>query len=339
MANLLEVKATEDNKGVVVFNVDLGLTLTDVTIEYNVTLTESGYIITDLNRMVIKNQKGEYEFVSDGNHGFKGVGRGRKPNTIIDIATIALDMVETEMILGSFNTEIINTLRQTEVTETVNTTVTEEVTYNTSELDQHKQLEDIPSNTDNTNGIGQNILTSSELDESRDDEAMENVLVDGVKQQFTSANTSINKTRASAIYSMNKAIEFMTNRNVIDIGGGKYDIAIEKAKEYNATVHIYDKYNRSSEHNDKVLSNTYDVAVISNVLNVISELTERKSVVELALSKAPIVLITVYEGNGSGIGKQTGADSWQENRKTIDYMEELKSFNPKRYGKLIVITR
>ena len=159
-----------------------------------------------------------------------------------------------------------------------------------------------------------------------------------MKQKFTSANTSINKTKAPAIYNMKKAIELMTNKSIIDVGGGKYDTAIEKAKEYNAAVSIYDAYNRSNEHNNKVLSNNYDIAVISNVLNVISEKEERLAVVKLSLSKAPIVLITVYEGDGSGIGKQTGSDSWQENRKTVDYMEELKSFDPKRYGKLIVIT-
>ena len=162
--------------------------------------------------------------------------------------------------------------------------------------------------------------------------------VDTMKQKFTSANTSINKTKAPAIYNMKKAIELMINRKIIDIGGGKYDIAIEKAKEYNAAVSIYDAYNRTTEHNNKVLSNTYDIAIISNVLNVIAEKEERLAVVKLALSKAPIVLITVYEGDGSGIGKQTGVDAWQENRKTVDYMEELKSFNPERYGKLIVIT-
>ena len=79
--------------------------------------------------------------------------------------------------------------------------------------------------------------------------------VDTMKQKFTSANTSINKTKAPAIYNMKKAIELMTNKSIIDIGGGKYDTAIEKAKEYNAAVSIYDAYNRSTEHNNKVLSN------------------------------------------------------------------------------------
>ena len=41
-----------------------------------------------------------------------------------------------------------------------------------------------------------------------------------MKQKFTSANTSINKTKAPAIYNMKKAIELMTNRKIIDVGGG-----------------------------------------------------------------------------------------------------------------------
>ena len=61
-----------------------------------------------------------------------------------------------------------------------------------------------------------------------------------MKQKFTSANTSINKTKAPAIYNMKKAIELMTNKSIIDIGGGKYNTAIEKAKEYNAAESIYD---------------------------------------------------------------------------------------------------
>ena len=132
MTNLVEVKVTENNKGIAVLNVDLGLTLTDVIIEYNVVLTESGSIITmGLNKMTIKNQKGEFNFVSDGNHGFKGVGRGRKPNSIIDIAVTSLDVVETEMILGSFDNEIFVALNQTEVTKKV-TSDTE--TTNTNKL-------------------------------------------------------------------------------------------------------------------------------------------------------------------------------------------------------------
>lgn len=157
-------------------------------------------------------------------------------------------------------------------------------------------------------------------------------------QKYTSANTSINCKRCPAIYGMKKAIEIMTGKFVIDIGGGKYDIAIEKAIEYNTNVSIYDKFNRTQEHNEKVLSTYYDVAIISNVLNVIKEKEEREKVLLLAKEKANTTLITVYEGNGSGVGKQTSTDSWQENRKTVDYIPEIIDIFDKveRYGKLII---
>lgn len=157
-------------------------------------------------------------------------------------------------------------------------------------------------------------------------------------QKYTSANTSINCKKCPAIYGMKKAIEIMSGKSAIDIGGGKYDIAIKKAEEYNTSLSIYDKFNRTQNHNKKVLSRHYDVAIISNVLNVIKEKEEREKVLLLAKEKANIILITVYEGNGSGIGKQTSIDSWQENRKTVDYIPEIiKIFDKvERYGKLII---
>lgn len=160
-------------------------------------------------------------------------------------------------------------------------------------------------------------------------------------QNITSANTSINSKKAPAIYSMPKAIELMKGKKVIDIGGGKYDTAVLKAREYGATVVIYDPYNRTVDHNAIVLSGKYDVAIISNVLNVIPDLDSRLKVLNLALSKAHTVLITVYEGDKTGIGRQTGRDSWQENRKLNDYYENIKSFlpNTEKCGKMIIIKR
>lgn len=127
---------------------------------------------------------------------------------------------------------------------------------------------------------------------------------------------------------------------MIDIGGGRFDTAIEAAMAYDASVVIYDPYNRSTRHNDKVLATEYDVAVVSNVLNVIDSSVARKDVLELAARKAPVILVTVYEGDGSGFGRQTGNDSWQENRRTCDYMDEISATLPdwvvNRYGRLIV---
>lgn len=159
-------------------------------------------------------------------------------------------------------------------------------------------------------------------------------------QRFTSAQTSINSRKAPAVYSMKKAVAIMAGKKVVDIGGGKFDTAKEAARVYAADVSIYDPYNRSPEHNAAALSGSYDVAVISNVLNVIDSELARGDVLKLAATKAHTLLVTVYEGDRSGKGKQTAADSWQENRPVADYLEEiaaaLPGWNVQRFGRLIV---
>ena len=41
-----------------------------------------------------------------------------------------------------------------------------------------------------------------------------------MKQRFTSKQTSINSTKAPAVYSMKRAVDVMTGKTVVDIGGG-----------------------------------------------------------------------------------------------------------------------
>ena len=159
-------------------------------------------------------------------------------------------------------------------------------------------------------------------------------------QTFTSKSTSINSRKAPAVYSMKKAVAIMAGKSVIDVGGGRFDTAAPVAAEYGASVAVYDPYNRDADHNARTLSKIYDVAVISNVLNVIDSPAARADVVKLAGSKAAVILVTVYEGSGSGQGRQTGVDSWQENRRTADYVGEISAALPDwqvtRFGRLII---
>lgn len=106
-----------------------------------------------------------------------------------------------------------------------------------------------------------------------------------MKQRFTSRQTSINSMKAPAVYSMKRAVDVMTGKTVVDIGGGRFDTAAEAARGYGATVSIYDPFNRTPEHNAAVLAGSYDVAVISNVLNVIDSKAARGDVVRLAATK------------------------------------------------------
>lgn len=161
-----------------------------------------------------------------------------------------------------------------------------------------------------------------------------------MNQSFTSKDTSVNKYRLPAVYTMKKAVALMEGKEAIDIGGGKYDNAIVEAAKWGTKVSIYDPFNREKAHNDKVLCSTYDVAVISNTLNVIDSKEARKEAIQLASRKAQIILIAVHEGDRSGVGRQTGKDSWQENRKTASYVPEIQEalidWEVERKGKLII---
>lgn len=108
-----------------------------------------------------------------------------------------------------------------------------------------------------------------------------------MKQRFTSKQTSINSIKAPAVYSMKRAVNVMTGKTVVDIGGGRFDTAAEAARVYGAAVSIYDPFNRTPEHNAAVLAGSYDVAVISNVLNVIDSEAARGDVVRLAATRKP----------------------------------------------------
>lgn len=135
-------------------------------------------------------------------------------------------------------------------------------------------------------------------------------------QKYTSANTSVNSSRLPKIYHL--ANNRIKGKAVIDYGCGKYfDAYVDKV---DADLEGYDKYNRPDE---SVLEKHFDVALCSNVLNVIAEKDERLSVLATLKELADTSLITVYEGDGSGIGKETKPDCYQLNRKTADYRSEM----------------
>lgn len=70
-----------------------------------------------------------------------------------------------------------------------------------------------------------------------------------MKQRFTSKQTSINSTKAPAVYSMKRAVDVMTGKTVVDIGGGRFDTAAEAARVYGAAVSIDKKTARRAYNN------------------------------------------------------------------------------------------
>src|SRR5690606_155874 len=91
-------------------------------------------------------------------------------------------------------------------------------------------------------------------------------------------------------------------------------------------------FNRTLEHNleavEKIQNGQCDTVTVSNVLNVIKERINRSKVIKQAencLKLGGTAYFQIYEGNSSGVGKETSA-GWQNNSKTIAYMSEISRY-------------
>lgn len=163
------------------------------------------------------------------------------------------------------------------------------------------------------------------------------------EQKYSSAATSINSSKLPALFKM---VKFEQGSINLDYGGGRFDNVAEYLEsEYGATNLVYDKYNRSSDHNREVLEvvrkhGGADTVTCSNVLNVIAEESERLAVLRNCkryLKNGGTCYITVYEGSGTGEGAETKA-GYQMNRKTKEYEEEISQVfsSVTRKGKLFI---
>lgn len=136
----------------------------------------------------------------------------------------------------------------------------------------------------------------------------------------------------------------------LDYGGGHTDIATHWLQQYGVTNLVYDPYNRTKEHNARILHivNQHGVATAtcSNVLNVIAEKENRIIAIRniyLALKPNGVLYVTVYEGDKSGVGKANKKkDSYQLNQKLDFYKQEIESCHMfstvlKKYKTLICI--
>ena len=137
-------------------------------------------------------------------------------------------------------------------------------------------------------------------------------------QKYSSAETSINSSRRPRIYS---AAADMIKGRVIDYGCGRYFDNYDFS-DLAADVSGYDKYNRPDGAD---LAAAYDVAICSNVLNVIEEKEIRVGIISELFRLAPVALVTVYEGTPGKPAGPTKAGCYQLNRKAAEYLPELES--------------
>lgn len=149
-----------------------------------------------------------------------------------------------------------------------------------------------------------------------------------MKQNFTSAATSINRDRLPAVYGR---IRLETGDHVLDYGCGRYTDHIRAALP-TADYMPYDPYNQPSTVN---LATTRRVnylrgihepvtVVCSNVLNVIDGDAEIRdicrNIAAIVRTTGGKAYITVYEGDRSGNGRQTGPDQYQRNQRLSEYL-------------------
>lgn len=162
-----------------------------------------------------------------------------------------------------------------------------------------------------------------------------------MKQTYTSAAMSINSAKLPAVFSKlpEKPIA------LLDYGCGKYTDHIRVALPGTAYI-PYDKYNQPDAVNRRaeIYVRSFQAAgvavdvVCSNVLNVIAEDAVIESIaadIRGIIAGGGTAYITVYEGNRSGAGRQTGPDQWQRNEKLSAYLRFFPGAEIRR-GMIIV---
>lgn len=155
-----------------------------------------------------------------------------------------------------------------------------------------------------------------------------NALTSAPVQEFNSADTSINSGKLPTVYGK---LEFPAGCTALNYGGGKFNNTIDFGKVNGFTDLVFDPFNRTVEWNSRVIATVYkngvNLAILSNVLNVIKEATVRGFVLDVlanTLGENKPLFVTVYEGDRTGNGRQTSKSAWQENRKLKEYTAEVK---------------
>ena len=145
---------------------------------------------------------------------------------------------------------------------------------------------------------------------------------------YTSAETSINSTRLPVLIKKGLKMGLFDGKSVLDYGCGKYTdhiaaAMLEKASAY----HPYDPYNQSDvtntysliEQGNACMMSTNTAVICSNVLNVIAEDDIIIEIIRDSLKLGRYMYITVYTGNGSGVGRPTKKGCYQRNAKLSAY--------------------
>lgn len=170
-------------------------------------------------------------------------------------------------------------------------------------------------------------------------------------QEITSAATSGNHLPAilkliGKVY-RNPAHFWVGIDDCLDYGCGKFSKLTDELAKIGVRNLTYDPFNRSDEHNIFVLklltAKLADMAICSNVLNVIKSPAIRKEALEnikCGIKPGAPVFITVYEGKHRDSRGRRTIKGWQANRPTKNYLREIRKVFPDAFvclgNKLII---
>lgn len=162
-------------------------------------------------------------------------------------------------------------------------------------------------------------------------------------QTYTSAATSINAAKLPAVYTRVSDSAYRWADKLLDYGCGRYvDHLISYTTEHSNSCedevsrycawYGYDRFNRSEADNSEALDGFSEseksfmkrMIFCSNVLNVIDSEDVIHGITGFltacAISGAA-VMVTVYEGDKSGVGKPTKVDCYQRNERIGEYLK------------------
>lgn len=135
-----------------------------------------------------------------------------------------------------------------------------------------------------------------------------------MRQRYTSKGTSVNTQKVPAIF---RKID--CSQSIFDWGCGKApEIIRQHVESHGGSYYGYDPFNGVGNFPK---GGKFDLVTFSNVLNVIAEDEILIDEVFTALTLATMVTIAVYEGNRSGIGRQSKEDCYQRNQPLSWYKE------------------
>ena len=174
-------------------------------------------------------------------------------------------------------------------------------------------------------------------------------------QKHSSKNTSINTVWLPTVYKRVRwghYNHYADDYHVFDIGCGRLEtqrMIQELMDGYNIKhFHPWDPYHESIGDKMQTIRAMKDISInkviiCSNVLNVIDNDTDLnkliKRICDMSVIQEPNgiyrmnpVYITVYEGDKSGIGRQTKKDCWQRNERLIDYLSRFNDYIKHKYN-------